>query len=231
MMHKRIGLIGGLSPESTVLYYLTITRKYVERFGNYGYPEVIIYSVNLQNYHTWRSENRWDLIAQDLVLAAEKLKLAGADFCIIATNTMHKVYNEVQAGSTLPFIHILQPIVREIKNNSLRKVGLIGTKFTMSEDFYKETLLQNGIDCIVPSSEEQEIIHEIIEKELVQGIITADSREKYVNIIDKLVASGAEGVILGCTEIPLLISQHDCSVPVFDTGTLHAVEALDFACL
>lgn len=228
-MYKKIGIIGGLSPESTVSYYLTITRKYVEQFGNYGYPDIIIYSVNLENYHIWRSENRWDKITADLILVTDKLKMAGADFCIIATNTMHKVFDEVQSNSDLPFIHILKPTINEIKKKSLKKVGLIGTKFTMSENFYKDKLLQNGIDCIVPSLQQQEIIHQIIEKELVQGIIRVDSKIKYLEVITDLIASGAEGVILGCTEIPLLISQLDCKVPIFDTAILHSVEALNYA--
>jgi len=230
-MHKKIGIIGGLSPESTVSYYLTITRKYVEQFGDYGYPDIIIYSVNLENYHIWRSENRWDKIAADLILVTDKLKIAGADFCIIATNTMHKVFNEVQSKSDLPFIHILKPTIRAIKGFSLKKIGLIGTKFTMSESFYKDMLLENGIDSIVPTLQQQEVIHQIIEQELVQGIISAASKAKYLEIINNLITLGAEGVILGCTEIPLLITQMDCNVPIFDTAILHSLEALSFATL
>jgi len=228
-MHKKIGIIGGLSPESTVTYYLNITRKYVEQFGDYGYPEIIIYSVNLENYHRWRSENRWDKITEDLIHVTEKLKLAGADFCIIATNTMHKVFYEVRLKSHLPLIHILAPTIKAIRDARIHKVGLLGTKFTMSEDFYKDELSQAGIIAIVPTFQQQAHVHQVIENELVRGIINPDSKKLYLEIIGDLVASGAEGIILGCTEIPLLITQKDCAVPVFDTAVLHSDEALKFA--
>jgi aspartate racemase len=226
---KTIGIIGGLSPESTVSYYLNITRSYVEKFGNYSYPDIIIYSVNLEDYHAWRTDNRWDKIADHLVLITKKLKDAGADFCVIATNTMHKVFHEVQSRSGIPLIHILVPVIEEIKNNELKKVGLLGTKFTMSESFYKDELIASAILPIVPNSEQQEIIDQIIERELVQGILKDSSRKAYADIIDDLVKNGAEGIILGCTEIPLLITQKDCKVPVFDTAKLHSGEALKFA--
>jgi aspartate racemase len=228
-MHKKIGIIGGLSPESTVSYYLNITRKYVEQFGDYSYPEIIIYSVNLENYHTWRAENRWDKIVEDLVLIAQKLKFAGAEFGIIATNTMHKVYEELQSKVKLPFIHVLTPTVEAINKAEIKKVGLLGTKFTMSERFYKDGLSKNGITPIVPNIEQQEAVHRIIVEELVRGIIKDESRKVYVEIIDSLVLLGAEGIILGCTEIPLLISPQDCNIPTFDTAILHSDAALFFA--
>jgi aspartate racemase len=228
-MHKKIGIIGGLSPESTVTYYLNITRTYVEQFGDYGYPDIIIYSVNLENYHIWRAENRWDKITNDMILVAEKLKMAGADFCLIATNTMHKVFDEVQSKCDLPFIHILEPTIKAIKNRAISKVGVLGTKFTMSESFYKDKLLQNEIISIVPNTMQQDIIHEIIEQELVRGIMKPESKSKFLEIINNLIAEGAEGVILGCTEIPLLINQDDCSIPLFDTAVLHSNAALKFA--
>jgi aspartate racemase len=228
-MYKKIGIIGGLSPESTVSYYLNITRKYVEEFGNYNYPEIIIYSVNLENYHIWRAANRWDKITDDLVLISEKLKEAGADFCIIATNTMHKVFDDVRMKVDIPFIHILLPTIEEIKKKGIKKVGLIGTKFTMAESFYKDELLKNGIFSIVPTEKQQEIIHIIIEQELVRGQIKDVSKKLYLGIIENLIELGAEGIILGCTEIPLLISQNDCCIPVFDTAILHSNAALKYA--
>lgn len=228
-MHKKIGIIGGLSPESTVSYYLNITRKYVAQFGDYSYPEIIIYSVNLENYHVWRSENRWDKIANDLTLIAQKLKAAGADFGILATNTMHKVYQEVIQRIDLPFLHILTPTIREIKHSGLQKVGILGTKFTMSEPFYKDELLAKDIDSIVPNPEQQETVHRIIQQELVRGLMTNESKKIYLSVIDSLISHGAEGIILGCTEIPLLIAQEDCPVPVFDTAILHSNAALEYA--
>jgi aspartate racemase len=228
-MHKKIGIIGGLSPESTVSYYLNITRKYVEQFGNYSYPEIIIYSVNLENYHVWRNENRWDKIEDDLVRVANQLKGSGADLGVIATNTMHKVFRGLQSKTILPFIHILEPTINAILKSGIKKVGLLGTKFTMSQQFYKEELISKGLICLVPGTEQQEIIHQIIEEELVRGILTAESKRKYLTVINDMVKRGAEGIILGCTEIPLLINQSDCEVPVFDTAILHSDAALELA--
>ncbi|MDB5017319.1 MAG: amino acid racemase [Mucilaginibacter sp.] len=228
-MHKKIGIIGGLSPESTVTYYLNITRKYIERFGDCSYPEIVIYSVNLENYHTWRQDNRWDLITDDLVLIAEKLRVAGADFGLIATNTMHKVFKEVQSKCSLPLLHILDPTINAIINAGVKKVGLLGTRFTMSETFYRDELAESQLESLVPDTEQQEIIHRIIEQELVRGILTNESRQQYLVIINDLITKGAEAVILGCTEIPLLISQSDCCVPVFDTAILHSDAALGLA--
>jgi aspartate racemase len=228
-MRKKIGIIGGLSPESTASYYLHITRTYVERFGSDSYPEIIIYSVDLDRYHRWRDQARWDLIAEDLIAIADTLLLAGADVGLIATNTMHKVFAEVQAGTTLPLLHILDPTVAAIRRAGLRKVGLLGTRFTMSESFYTGRLRSRGIDALLPSPAEQDTIHDIIVQELVRGTFSQASRERYLAIIAGLQAAGAEGIVLGCTEIPLLIRQEHCALPLFDTATLHADAALDAA--
>ncbi|NCD69615.1 aspartate/glutamate racemase family protein [Mucilaginibacter agri] len=228
-MHKKIGIIGGLSPESTVSYYLYITRKYVELFGDYSYPEILVYSVNLEDYHTWRDENRWDKIEDDMVRIADLLKNSGADLGLIATNTMHKVFNGVQSRTNLALIHIMQPTIEEIKKSGIKTIGLLGTRFTMAESFYKNELLANGLNPLVPDESQQAIVHQIIVDELVRGVCKEESKKQYLQIIDELVARGAEGVILGCTEIPLLIGQKDCSVPVFDTAILHAEAALQQA--
>ncbi|MBD5771356.1 aspartate/glutamate racemase family protein [Marinomonas colpomeniae] len=225
-MHKKIGIIGGLSPESTVSYYLHITRSYVEKYGNYGYPEIIIYSVNLKNFHQRRDEGRWDLIAEDLARVANELKTAGADFGLIATNTMHKVFDDVQNLTSLPLINLINTTALDVKKKSISKVALLGTKFTMGEDFYVEGLKKQDISTIVPSFDDQQVIHSIIVNELVRGIISDASRKQYIDIINKLRSEGAEGVILGCTEIPLLIKQADCDIPIIDTATIHAEEAL-----
>ena len=228
-MHKKIGIIGGLSPESTVSYYLHITRSYVEKFGDYAYPEIIIYSVNLKNYHHWRNENRWDLIAEDLISVAAKLKEAGADFGLIATNTMHKVFDQVQSNTSLPLINLISTTAEDVNRKGIATVALLGTKFTMSENFYINGLKNQGICTIVPSLEDQEVIHRIIVDELVRGIILDKSKQQYLNIISKLKVQGAEGVILGCTEIPLLIKQQDCDITVIDTASIHAEAALSYA--
>ena len=228
-MHKKIGIIGGLSPESTVSYYLHITRTYVECFGDYGYPEIIIYSVNLENYHQWRSRNRWDLIAEDLIEAAERLRQAGADFGLIATNTMHKVFDTVQNAVDLPLIHLIDATVARIKEMEICTVGLLGTRYTMSDGFYEDRLSENGLETIVPEEKDQDIIHRIIVEELVRGRIIAASKQKYLEIIENMKNAGAKGVILGCTEIPLLVKQDDCSIPLYDTAVIHAEAALLYA--
>jgi aspartate racemase len=224
-MHKKIGIIGGLSPESSVSYYLHITRKYFERFGDHSYPEIIIYSVNLENYHKWRSENRWDLITNDLVFVANQLQKAGADFGLIATNTMHKVFKEVQNKTTLPLINLIEVTALEAKKQKLSHVGLLGTSYTMSETFYRSGLEKYGLNVLVPSFTDQELVHKIIVEELVCGKILEQSSVIYSEIIGKLVSQGAEGIILGCTEIPLLVKQENFSIPLIDTATIHAEAA------
>jgi len=228
-VHQKIGIIGGLSPESTVSYYLHITRAYVERYGDYGYPEILIYSVNLKKYHNWRSENRWDLIAEDLIISAKSLQKGGADFGLIATNTMHKVFDVVKDAVSLPLISIIDATAQRAGKMRLRKLGLLGTQYTMSDGFYHDQVSRYGLDTIVPDSEDQGIIHRIIVEELVRGKLLEESKGEYIRIINGLVEFGAEGIILGCTEIPLLIKQKDCSVPLLDTADIHAEAALEFA--
>ena len=228
-MHKKIGILGGLSPESTVSYYLYITRTYTERFGDYGYPDIVIYSVSLEKYHQWRAQGRWDQVAKDLIKGARTLERAKADFVIIATNTMHRVFDQVQAAVKIPLIHIIDPTVKVIKAGNYSKVGLLGTKFTMTETFYRDRLAANGIAALVPDDDDQNTVHEIIVKELVRGQIREDSRQKYLEIINRLTKRGAEGIILGCTEIALLINQSHCALPLFDTTEIHAEAALQFA--
>lgn len=228
-MHKKIGIIGGLSPESTVSYYLHITRTYVTQFGDDGYPEILIFSVNLENYHRWRHEGRWDLIIEDLIRAADALQRAGAEFGLIATNTMHKVFDEVQGAITLPLIHILDAPIAEIETKGVHTVGLLGTRYTMQEAFYRNRLAARGIMALVPPEEDQDAVHRIIVEELVRGKILETSRQAYLRIIGALRQRGAGGIILGCTEIPLLIRPGDVDLPLFDTATLHAQAALEHA--
>ena len=228
-MHKKIGIIGGLSPESTVSYYLYITRTYVERFGDYGYPEIIIYSVNLQKYHQWRRVDRWDLIAKDMIAVALKLKQAGADFGLIATNTMHKVFDTVQTAIDLPLIHLIDSTAAKANEMGFKKIGLLGTRYTMSDGFYSDRLAQHGLVSIVPASEEQSKIHRIIVEELDRGKFIEESKNEFIRIMEKLIARGAEAIILGCTEIPLLVKQEDSPVELLDTAVIHAEAALEYA--
>lgn len=228
-MRKTIGIIGGLSPESTVSYYLHITRSYVERFGDYGYPEIVIYSVNLEAYHRWRASGRWDLVTESLTAAANRLQNAGADFGLIATNTMHKVFDAVATGTDLPLINIIDQTAAKAKALGLRRLGLLGTRYTMSDGFYQERIAASGLETIVPPTGDREAVHRIIVEELVRGRLAESSRAEYVRVIDSLAARGAEGVILGCTEIPLLVKPGDCAMPLLDTAVIHADAALAHA--
>lgn len=229
-MHKRIGILGGMSPESTVAYYEYITRAYTERYGDYGYPEILIYSVSFQPYVDWPNQDRWDLVAQGLSQAAHKLVAAGADFILIATNTMHLVFDEVQAKVEVPMLSLLDATADAVLARGLRTVGLLGTRFTMEKSFYQDALARQGITVLVPDAADRAYVNRVIYDELVAGQIHDRSRIEFVAIIRKLVERGAEGVILGCTEIPLLVSEGDAGVPLFDTTTIHAEAALKYAC-
>ena len=226
---KTIGILGGMSPESTVAYYEYITRTYTERFGDYGYPEVIIYSVSFQPYVDWPNAGRWDLVAAGLSEAARKLAAAGADFVLIATNTMHKVVAEVRAAVDVPVLSLLDAVGEAILAQGISTVGLLGTRFTMEKPFYRGALAEQGITVLVPEEAERDVVHRVIYDELVAGKIRAASREQYVAIIEGLAARGAEGIVLGCTEIPLLVRPEDVSLPLFDTTQIHAEAALTYA--
>jgi len=226
---KVIGILGGLAPESTREYYDNIIKKYYERKGDYNYPEIIIYSVNFQRYMEWQNSGNWQAAAVDMTKSISALQRAGAQFAIIATNTMHKVFEEVQSGSEIQLLSIMTATADVIEARGFSKVGLLGTIFTMKESFYKDALNARGIDVLVPSEADMEFINRVIYDELTKGEFNSSSRSQFVEIVKKLVAQGAEGVILGCTEIPLLISEKDCDVPLFNTGLIHAEAALNYA--
>jgi aspartate racemase len=228
-MHKKIGILGGMSPESTVEYYQYITRTYTGRFGDYGYPEVIIYSVSFQPYVDWPNQDRWDLVAQGLSEAAQKLEAAGADFIVIATNTMHLVFDQVQASVAVPMLSLLDAVGDVVLARGIETVGLLGTRFTMEKTFYQDALARKGITVLVPGEKDREYVNTVIYDELVAGQICDESRAGYVSIINKLAQRGAEGIILGCTEIPLLVNEVDTRMPLFDTTVIHAEAALNYA--
>ena len=228
-MHKRIGIIGGMSPESTIEYYQYITRAYTECYGDYGYPEILIYSVSFQPYVDWPEQGRWDLVAQGLSEAACKLEAAGADFCLIATNTMHLVVDQVRAAVTVPVLSMLDVVADAILARGMHTVGLLGTRFTMEKSFYQDALAGKGISVLVPDEAGRAYVNAVIYGELVAGQIRDASRTGYVAIIDDLAARGAEGVVLGCTEIPMLVREQDVKLPLFNTTVLHAEAALDYA--
>ena len=228
-MHKRIGILGGMSPESTVAYYEYITRTYTERFGDYSYPEILIYSVSFQPYVDWPNQDRWDLVADGLSQAAQKLVVAGADLILIATNTMHLVYDEVQGRVEVPMISLLDATAEAIRNRGLHNVGLLGTRFTMEKTFYQDALARWGISTLVPEANDRDYVNRVIYEELVAGQIRDESRAGYLSVIRKLAERGAEGIILGCTEIPLLVDEASAGVPLFDTTRIHAEAALNYA--
>jgi aspartate racemase len=220
-MHKTIGILGGMSPESTVAYYEYITRTYTERFGDHSYPQIIIYSVSFQPYIDWPNAGRWDLVAQGLSQAARRL--------VIATNTMHLVFDQVQASVDVPMLSLLDAVADAIHAQNLDTVGLLGTRFTMANGFYQDALGHHNINVLVPDADDQTYVNRVIYEELVAGQIRATSRQDYVDIIRRLEAQGAQGVILGCTEIPLLVSEADTDLPLFDTTAIHAEVALQYA--
>jgi len=228
-MHKTIGILGGMSPESTVAYYEYITRTYTDRFGDYGYPEILIYSVSFQTYVDWPREDRWDLVAEGLSKAARRLAGAGADFVLIATNTMHIVFDEVEASVNVPMLSLLDAVGEAVRQRHIDTVGLLGTAFTMEKLFYRERLAEKGIAVLVPDSADRTLVNDVIYDELVSGEIRDASRDTFVRIINDLMGRGAEGVILGCTEIPLLVRKEDVGIPLFDTTEIHAEAALRYA--
>jgi aspartate racemase len=228
-MAKKIGILGGLSPESTVEYYLYLTRTYTERYGNYAYPEIIIYSVSFQDYVDWPASGRWDLIGQGLSEAAQKLEAAGADFIIIAANTMHLVIDQVRASVHIPVLSLLDAVSDAVLGRGLQTVGLLGTISTMEKGFYQEALARRGLNVLTPDPDERRYVSDVIYNELVAGKLRPEARARYVEIIQRLADHGAQGVILGCTEIPLLVSQADAGLPLFDTTRIHAEAALAFS--
>lgn len=228
-MAKVIGMVGGLSPESTIYYYKYITEEYYRRFGNYSYPEIVIYSVNFQKFVNWMNAERWDLIADELVRVLTKLHHAGADFGILTSNTVHAVFDEVQKRSPIPLISIIDATIEEIKKAGIDTVGLLGTLFTMTKDFFRRKLEENGISVILPSKEDMEYVNDAIFKELVTGIFLSKTKQEFIRIINDMKERGAEGIILGCTEIPLLVSENDVNIKLFDTTRIHAEKALSYA--
>ncbi|MGD9677356.1 MAG: aspartate/glutamate racemase family protein [Vulcanibacillus sp.] len=226
---KTIGLIGGMSWESSLEYYRVINEKVKEKLGKAHSCKSIMYSVDFAEIGELQHSGNWEQLTKEMCDIALNLENAGADFILICTNTMHLMAEEVQSKLSIPLLHIVDATANEIKSRNLRKVGLLGTKYTMEQDFYKGRLIDNGIEVIIPNDKDREIVHDIIYNELICGIISDESRNKYKKIIESLKEDGAEGVILGCTEIPLLIKQADCSIPLFDTTTIHATAAVELA--
>jgi len=227
---KTIGLIGGMSWESSIEYYRIINETVKAKLGGLHSSKSIMYSVDFADIEALQHQGKWHDAAQILAEAAKKLEKGGADFVIICTNTMHKVADDIQAHIHIPILHIADATARRIKDSGIRRIGLLGTRFTMEDAFYKDRLIQKyGLDVIIPDVQGREIVHHVIYDELVIGKIREESRKQYADIIEGLVKDGAEGVILGCTEIGLLVHEKDCRVPRFDTARIHAEAAVEYA--
>ena len=222
---KTIGLIGGMSWESTVTYYQIINEVVKKQLGGLHSAKVVLYSVDFQEIEECQSNGDWDKSAEILGGAAKKLEQAGVDFIVICTNTMHKVAPNIQKEIQIPIIHIAEATAEKLIENNIYKVALLGTKYTMTQDFYKDKLIEKGIEVLIPNDSDVEIVNNIIYEELCLGIISKKSKLEYIRIIDQLKEDGSQGVILGCTEIGLLIGQEDTILPVFDTTQIHATKA------
>lgn len=222
---KTIGLIGGMSWESTVTYYQLVNRTVKERLGGLHSAKVLLYSVDFHEIEACQMAGDWEKSAKILADAAKNLELAGADFNVICTNTMHKVVPEIEACIHIPVLHIAEATADELLQKGIKTVALLGTKYTMMQDFYKERLIQRGIHVLIPKAHDAEYVNRVIYEELCLGINREESRREYMRIIKDLANEGAEGVILGCTEIGLLIKQQDSCIPVFDTTQIHGVKA------
>jgi aspartate racemase len=227
---KTIGLIGGMSWESSTEYYRLINTLVKERLGGFHSAKCVIVSVDFAEYEALLRENRWAALTQWLIAAAQILERAGADLILLCTNTMHKAADDIQASVRVPFLHIVDATAEPIKAQGLTTVGLLGTRFTMEEDFYVGRLTQrHNLRVLIPEAAEREMIHRVIFDELCLGDVRAASKARYLAVIDRLIGQGAQGIILGCTEIGMLIQPDDCRVPIFDTTRLHAEAAVDWA--
>ena len=225
MKLKTIGLIGGMSWESTVTYYKIINETVKEKLGGLHSAKCILYSVDFQEIEECQANGNWEKSGEILGEAANNLEKAGVDFIVICTNTMHKVVNQIKEKISIPILHIAEMTAEKILEKGLKNIALLGTKYTMEQDFYKSKLIEKGINVIIPDKNDIEIINEVIYDELCLGTINSDSKKKFLEIVDKLRNKGAEGIILGCTEIGLLIKNEDTDVPLFDTAVIHAEEA------
>jgi len=226
---KTIGMIGGMSWESSAEYYRLMNEEVKQQLGGLHSAKCILYSVDFQEIEHYQAKGEWSKAGQVLAEAAQSLESAGAEFIVICTNTMHKVIDIITEKITIPILHIADATANQIEKASLQKVALLGTKYTMEQDFYRARVEGFGIEVLVPLAEERTEVNRIIYEELCLGKIEQTSKDYYLQVIENLVQLGAQGIILGCTEIGLLIKQEDVNVPVFDTTLLHAQAAVNMA--
>ncbi|MER6522686.1 aspartate/glutamate racemase family protein [Streptomyces sp. NPDC001553] len=226
---KTIGLLGGMSWESTAEYYRLLNEFTRERLGGLHSARCVLYSVDFAEIERLQAQGRWDEAGDVLADAARSLEAAGADLVLLCTNTMHKVADQVQAAVSVPLLHLADATAEAVRARGLRRVGLLGTAFTMEQDFYRGRLAAGGLEVSVPDADERALVHRVIYEELCIGVVREESRTAYREVIAGLVAAGAEGIVLGCTEIELLVGAEDSPVPVFPTARIHAAAALDAA--
>ncbi|WP_343705833.1 aspartate/glutamate racemase family protein [Flavobacterium sp.] len=226
---RKIGLIGGISWVSTSDYYTLINKGINEKLGGLNFSECLIYSFNYADIKKNNDTNNWDSTFEMLLKAAEVLISGGAEAILLCANTMHLIADRIQDAIDVPLIHIAEETAIEIEKKQLKKVGLLGTKFTMELDFFKDKLAEKGIETIIPENEEvKDFIHYTIFEELGRGLVTEETKKRYLEIANELIKNGAEGIILGCTEIPLVIKEGDLNVPIFDTALIHTQAAINF---
>ena len=227
---KTVGMLGGMSWESTASYYKALNEGVKSRLGGLHSAKICLYSVDFDEIEKLRHQGKWSETALILAEAAKSVERGGADFLMICTNTMHKVVPEIESQISIPILHIADATAESLVQDGVTKVGLLGTRFTMEQDFYKGRISEKfGIDVVVPTADEQTVVHDIIYQELCLGEIKTESRDRYLKIIANLHAQGAEAVILGCTEIALLVKQSDTTVPLYDTTEIHAAHGVEWA--
>ncbi|MGP4118718.1 aspartate/glutamate racemase family protein [Psychrobacter aquimaris] len=225
---RTLGIIGGMSWESTESYYRIINEGIKAELGGLHSADLLIHSVEFALINELQEQGRWEELGVMMASSGKRLQAAGAQGLMIASNTMHKLFDDVQSATDLPLIHIADATIDAIKKQNLSKIALLGTQFTMTQDFYKQRLIDAGLEVLIPAEDERAEVHRIIKKELCVGEFKDSSRQYYIDVINGLAEQGAEGVILGCTEIGLLITQADSPIPVFDTTAIHAAAAVDF---
>lgn len=223
---KIIGLIGGMSWESTVTYYEQINQLVNQQLGGLHSAKILLASVDFNEIEAYQRNGEWEKSGNILADEAIKLEKGGADFILICTNTMHKVFDQIQKKVSIPILHIADATIAVLKEQQMKRVGLLGTKYTMQQDFYKERIMNAKIAIFIPEGDEIDRVNDIIFEELVRGVVRKESKKEYLEIIDRMIARGAQGIILGCTEIGLLVSQEDVTVPIFDTTLIHSEQAV-----
>lgn len=223
---RTLGLIGGMSWESTVSYYREINEAVKRQLGGLHSARLVLFSVDFHEIEQLQRSGEWEKAGEVLAQAASALERAGAEGLLICANTMHKVAAQVQSAVSIPLLHIADPAAAAIKAAGLTRIGLLGTRFTMEQDFYRERLESHGLKVLIPGEEDRAVVHAVIYDELCLGVVREESRKEFVGIIDRLVSSGAQAIVLGCTEISLLVRPTDARVPLFDTTALHAADAV-----